>query len=290
MARNRRQSVIAGISERAMGAVRPGVEALLLAAVALGCAQAGWSVLTPSSAGAINMGADEPRVDTLQASEVLSPFAPQVAQGEGYSQAAAALLSGVQLSGVRVADDPARSGAVLTLNDGAQRAFAVGQEISAGVTLEEVGANYVLVAYDGGRRQISMTTAPSFSFARAMMGLEQAPGAPVVDAPAPVQQEGAAQTSFTQSQAAAPSQADIAWLRATFAQNVGGRGWRVAEPLPQAAVDAGLRAGDLITSVNGARPGDAAGILAAAQDRDLALQVERGGEQVMLSVRMSERT
>ena len=203
----------AGLKKRALAAVRPGVEVMLLAAVALGCAQAGWSILTPSTAGAYNpTNEGDAQTARLDAIDIVSPFEPNIADGDQQSQAVAALLSGVQLSGLRQASASAPGGAVLTLNDGAQRAFAVGQEISAGVSLAEVGADYVLISYTGGQRQISMSAGPSYSFARAMMGLEPAPGAPQAQPqiqPEPAQAAGAAP---------APSARDVAWLQATLAQ------------------------------------------------------------------------
>ncbi|MBY0562952.1 MAG: hypothetical protein K2P58_02100 [Hyphomonadaceae bacterium] len=161
----------ADLRERALNAVRPGIEALLLAAVALGCAQASWTILAPNPAGAFNAADDQQDATRLHLAQVVTPFAPALLDSAGPSHAALALLSGVQVSGVRIADDPARSGAILTLNDGSQKAFLVGQEISAGVTLSEVSASYVLVSYPGGTQQLSMaTSSQGFSFARALMG------------------------------------------------------------------------------------------------------------------------
>ena len=270
-----------GIKRRAYAALRPGIETLLLAAVALGCAQAGWSVLTPSAADALNASSDTDAAPArLSAIDVVSPFEPSRADGDQQSQAVAALLSGMQLSGVRTAGDPALSGAVLTLNDGAQRAFAVGQEISAGVSLAEVGVDYVMVAYSGGRQRITMSAGPSYSFARAMMGLEPAPGAPqhsepvvaVADAPAALSQQAGG---------------EAAWLEATLAQiaQVEGaaQGWRVAEPLPLAATQAGLQPGDVILSVNGAGPeSGASALIAAVQSGAVQLEVSRNASRVML--------
>jgi general secretion pathway protein C len=296
MGKTRKSAHSAGgwdLRARALGAVRPGVEALLLAAVALGCAQAGWTVLTPSSAGALSTSTDDEAETTrLLVSDVVSPFAPE--PGEAGTNAAAAVLTGVQLNGVRVSTDAARSGAVLTMNDGVQRAFAVGQEISAGVTLSEVGADYVLVSYQGGRQEISMNQAPSFSFARALMGQQQASEAAAQpEATAPVA-AAAPVTNATFATArtapAGPSASETAWLQATLGQFEAGRGWRVAEPLPQAALDAGLRGGDVIVAINGARAGDPSALLAAAQSGRLELGVSRGDQQLTLSIQTHERT
>lgn len=305
---------VSGLRERALSAVRPGVEAMLLAAVALGCAQAGWSVLTPSTAGAFNptneSDADAARVDV---SEVVSPFAPNYSNNDAQSHAVAALLSGMQLSGVRVSTEPLRSGAVLTMNDGAQRAFSIGDEIGAGVTLSDVGADYVLVSYQGGQQEISMSTAPSYSFARAMMGLEPAPGAPqlasaapeqvamaapavaptVVAAAAPQEAVSAATSVFATSAAVTPEMQTqgMDWLRATLAQPLEGQnaGWRLAEPLPQVALDAGLRSGDTVISVNGGASADVLTDL-SSPPQSLALSVMRDGQLVTLTIDLSDQT
>lgn len=310
----------AGFRERALGAVRPGVEALLLAAVALGCAQAGWSVLTPSTAGASNTETDGDG-HNIQVSDVVSPFAPNYLEGDAQSHAIAALLSGVQLSGVRVSTDAARSGAVLTLSDGAQHAFSIGQEISSGVVLSKVGADYVLVSYAGGQQQITMSTPRTFSFARAMMGLDQAPG---VAAPAQEQASSASlqlsstpprateaaptqvstvENAFAQPQpiqtsaapsAPPPSQSDVAWLQTTLTQTElqdgQPHGWRVAEPLPQIALSAGLQSGDVIVAVNGAGPADRAALLTAMQSQRLELAVQRGDQRLSLTIEPTGRT
>ena len=70
-------SLTSGLRERAAGALRPSVEALLLAAVALGCAQAGWTVLTPSNASATASTTDETDDNLLTVADVRSPFAPE---------------------------------------------------------------------------------------------------------------------------------------------------------------------------------------------------------------------
>lgn len=293
MAKTLKSALSATAGARALGMVRPSVEALLLAAVALGCAQAGWSILAPSDAGALNAPTlDDSESSTLDRGVVQSPFAPLAT--EGGSHAIDALLSTMQLAGVRMATDDGRSGAFLTLADGAQRAYLVGQEVAPGVTLEAVGADSVVLAYDGGQRQLQMSAGPSFSFARAMMGLEPAPGAPpfaaaeqqvAQHAPQHAQEPTVAEASPAAAMRAAGANGS-AWLGALQpAQSANGRaGLRISGALPEAARSAGLMDGDIIVAINGAAPQDAANLMAAAQRESLQLSVERQGQLVQITV------
>ncbi|MDX2235204.1 MAG: PDZ domain-containing protein [Hyphomonadaceae bacterium] len=150
----------------------------MLAAVALGCAQAGWSLAGPGSAhgSADASSADENRQEaSLGDAEIRSPFAPDARLDEGASNAALAYLATIQLSGVRVSTDAARSGAIFTLQDGAQRAFVVGQDLTAGVTLTEVRADGVRLGFEGGDKDMVLAQPATFSFANAMMGRGPAP-------------------------------------------------------------------------------------------------------------------
>lgn len=264
--------------ERLVGAARPSVEALLLAALALGCAQAGWGLLVPSNAGASSGVGDtaEPSQDLLQ---VQSPFAPIETTGH----AAPAMLSSMQLLGIRVAEEPSRSGAIFTLADGGQRAFIVGQEVADGVVLSEVTAGHVLLSYGAGEHKLEMTAGPSFSFARAMMGLEPAVGAPALAEAAPV------------VAANAPSDADLrSWL-GQMANNVviedgQARGWRIVDP-PAIVVEQGLRAGDVVVGVNGAGPSDVAALASIAQGGgSLSLKIERDGVTSTLVIEAGQAT
>lgn len=257
------------LNDRVGGAVRPGVEALLLAAVALGCAQAGWTLLAPATAGASSTTSTSDSDDyAMTVSEVRSPFAPD-ATGAA-SHAIAATLSSVQLLGVRSSTDPMRSGAMFTLADGAQRAFLVGQEVVEGVVLSDVEANYVILSHDGGEHRLEMAAAPAFSYARALMGQEPAPAAAVA----------VAEVASSQGQIAL-GDAERAWLASTLA-NIERRdgeayAWRISGALPQAVLEAGLADGDLVLAVNGAGPGDLGVVAAAARANVVSLEIERDG-------------
>jgi type II secretory pathway component PulC len=272
---------------RPASVLRSGVEAALLAAVALGCAQAGWSVLTPDGAGASGPRMDHnPNRLNANTADVRSPFAPSLIDSDGGSHAAAALLSSVRLAGVRMAHEPSQSGAYFTLADGEQHAFSVGQEISSGVTLAEVSRDFVLVSYEGGQQQISMATAPQFSFAQAMLGRGAAPAA---------QETAIAEAAHESTQTAALTAEDAAWLTTALAQmqveDGAARGWRVPGAAPAAAQAAGLRGGDLIVAVNGVGPGDASALLGAVSQGEVELSVRRGeGETLTVTLAVAPPT
>jgi type II secretory pathway component PulC len=264
------------MKERAMMVLRPGVNALLLAAVALGCAQLGWNALTPNLARG---SADAPR--PVENAAIRSPFNPSAEEGVGASPAAEAILSSVRLSGVRVASEPALSGAVLTLADGEQRAFVVGQEIGAGVRLADVRPDHVLLSHEGGQRRVSMQQrALSDSSAPTPMGADAARVESVNPAGGP---------GLTKQGATLASADDARWLAGMLSRvqssDDGQRGWRVAAPLPAAAEALGLRDGDLVLSVNGHGPDQAGQAVQTLRSGKVNLLVMRGrGERVQLTL------
>jgi hypothetical protein len=228
--------------------VRPAIEAMLLAAVALGLGQAGWSALAPAQASASGTdgagldGLDADSVATAPARLAASPFAPRRAAGDFVGLAE---LGAVRLVGVRMAEDPARSGAVISLSGGAQQAVLVGQEILTGVRLDRVELDGVVVSYSGGAHRIALPDAQGPSTAQLLMG-QSGPAA------ATVAQFGAAEQ---------------AWLAATLADPVmdGGTvlGYRLAASAPALVREAGLASGDVIVSINGAPAGEPLAAIAA---------------------------
>ncbi len=279
----RSQATAAPLRRRALDALRPGVEAVLLATVALGCAQAGWSVIAPSSAGATAPRTDESDATTRIASrDVRSPFAPQAIEG---SNAANALLSTLRLSGVRVGVDETLSSAYLSLDGGGERAFLVGDPIRDGVVLEEVRADRIFVSHNGTRSEILLAQAPrtETSYALALMGRLPQPDAPqpgAHDNGSPSIAMGAMATPFALASMGAAEQRD-------------GRvvGWRVSESMPESARAAGLQAGDVVTAVNGVGADQPAALMNAARSGGpVMLSVERGGASITLSVTPDPRT
>lgn len=271
----------------ATGLVRPGAEAVLLAGVAFGCAQIGWRIVEPASA---SVPATPARLDIANADTMASfqsPFAPAVKISD---TAIPSAVGSIRVVGVRMAQQQNFSGAVLTFGDDLQRPFLVGQTITDGVQLAQVHADHIVVSFGNGEQSIPLQQgngAPP-SFALALMGksaqpdlglIQQAQAAPTIAA-AP-----AAQSVSLSESAASP--AGSQWLLSTMGavetRNGAPYAWRVSSAPPAALGERGLAAGDLILSVNGARPGDTAAVMAAARASRLELAIERpSGERSTL--------
>lgn len=279
-----RRLTAARLGSGALGLIRPGAEAALLAGVAIGCAQIGWRVVSPD---AFDFSvADAEPVETVQATALRSPFAPLGAIEAG-DPVMHADLSGIRVVGVRMAKEPDQSGAVLIMGDGVQRSFLVGYEIAGGVTLADVASDHIVVAL-GDEEQSLMLERPqarSPSLALALMGVPQ-------DLPTeqPVQVAFAGDSSARAVSMPAAEPADAgSWLVATAGQ-VEMRAakpfaWRAAASMPDQLRKAGLQPGDLILSVNGVGPADGQARLLAAARGPMSLKVERyTGERVALSL------
>jgi len=270
---------------RAPHAVRPVVEAVLVAAVAFGCAHAGWALIAPSSAGASSRttSADEDAsahaaIAAQPAIEMLaqSPFDPAAGDFTGASHAASAMVAGLQLQGVRVSTDVSRSSAIFGLADGTQRAFSIGQGIGDGVTLAEVTPDHVRVSYAGGERRLDMPARPA-SIAAAFMGGVQEPVAQRL------QLSSADLTPSTPFQAAviAPAAAKV-----HVEPNAAEPGhWEVSQDMAPLLQATGLRAGDVIIAVNGTTPPrTATELLAAAQGGPLQVTLRRNALELTVPV------
>lgn len=274
----------ARIGSGALGLIRPGAEAVLLAGVAIGCAQIGWRIVSPEAPD-FSVAEAEP-VETAQVIARRSPFAPAGVVDSG-APTLHADLSGIRVVGVRMAKDPDQNGAVLIMGDGAQRSFLVGFEIAEGITLADVAADHIVVSL-GEEEQSIMLERPAArapSLALALMGVPQE-----LPAERPAQVVLADNSSAKAvSMPSAPPVDAASYLVATSGQ-VEMRAakpfaWRAAAGMPDQFRKAGLQPGDLILSVNGAGPGDGQARLLAAARGPMSLKVERyTGELVALSL------
>lgn len=269
----------------ATGLVRPGAEAVLLAGVAFGCAQIGWRIVQPQPAGATAA----PALTDGAASDVMSSFqSPFSPTNRTAASAVPEVIAAIHLVGVRMSEQQSASGAVLTFGDGLQRPFLVGYEIGAGVRLTEVHSDHIVVSFADDEQIIPLerATNPTQSFALALMGLGSQPsvapaGTSVAAASGPVVQSVSLPGS-------ARSPAGAQWLLSTMGSVVETRdgapyAWRVSSAPPAVLGERGLATGDLILSINGARPGDAAAVMAAARSSWVELAIERtSGERTTI--------
>ena len=266
----------------ATGLVRPGAEAVLLAGVAFGCAQVGWRLVEPASAGVASAPLDIAVTDTM--AHFQSPFAPTVSAAASTMPDA---IASIRLVGVRMSQQQNLSGAVLTFGDDLQRPFLVGQTISGGVLLSQVHSDHIVVSFGDDEQMIAMEqgNAAPRSFALALMGKSLQPDIGLIHTADAAPAAPAAQAVSLSESSNTPAGAK--WLLATMGsvetRNGAPYAWRVSSAPPASLGERGLVSGDLILSVNGARPGDTAAVLAAARANRLELVFERpSGERMTI--------
>ena len=231
-------------------------KAVLLALIAIQCARLMWTLLTPVGP----FGEWRPGLpQALSAGERAAVFASV----DPFSRAQAIasgqpLDTGLQLFGIRSGGGGA---AIIATADGEQQSYGVGEEVAPGVTLAAVAFDHVVLK-QGGREQKLFMPPP----------------------------EGIAPAAT----AAAPAQAAPAAAAQAFALRPRTSAGRVTGALvgagtnPALLAASGLRDGDVIVAVNGARissPIDIeqlrSSILPGAR---LMLSVERGAQTVPVAL------
>lgn len=282
---SRSRRLRSGWYAQAVGLVRPGAEALLLAGVALGCAQLGWRLIAPENVEpVVNSDTAEPSARNI-VETMRSPFAPFASDDTNTSHAD---ISGIRLVGVRMSEREEQSGAVFTLGDGTQRSFLIGYEVASGVRLEGVAADHVVLAFAGGEQALALDRPQRAepSLALALIG-RSGPGVLVEDKTATVLASDTSAQAVSLPASAGKEAAN--WLFATMGQvevrNGAPYGWRAAASPPAQLVQAGIGPGDLIVSVNGAGPGAGQAALASAANGPLDVVVERrSGQRIKLTL------
>jgi len=279
-----RSSLAARWGGGAVSLIRPGAEAVLLAGIAIGCAQIGWRIAAPDKPELAFSDTSPLAAEANLVSDIRSPFAPFGDHLAG-DDTPHADINGIRLVGVRMSSEPDSSGAVLVLGDGVQRSFLVGYEIAQGVRLEEVASTHIVVSIGGAHESLALerATPTGPSLALALLGVPQSVPAGQQQ---PVQTASINDVSANAVSLPVTSNANTAaWLMSTAGQ-IEVRGgvpyaWRAATALPEA----GVKAGDLIISVNGIGPGDGqAKLLSAARGPITLLAERRSGERVRLSL------
>ncbi|HEX7045719.1 MAG TPA: type II secretion system protein N [Burkholderiales bacterium] len=223
-----------------------------LAALALFCfglAQLTWRALAPANAGAPALSAHSaaatPEYD-LQSLLAANLFG----RADPAAQAAQARLEEIPLSSLNlvltgVMVTPAGSFAVISANGNPELPFAIGDEITAGVTLHAVYSDRVLIRRAGATESLMLKET-----AQAL------PGGAITTPPAggaarAVQRNGPRNFTVDREQLTRQMQTPEFLTQALMVPNAGG-GFLVREIQPGSIYERlGLRVGDVITAVNG---------------------------------------
>lgn len=189
------------------------------------------------------------------------------------------------LIGVWADDREDRSRALIASQGGEEKSYAIGDDVARGVILQAIFPDRVILER-GGRLE-------TLRLEREQPGGAPATGFAAPDAPAQGD-SGAPQLSRIRDEVAKDPTKASEYIRVQPA-NVGGqlKGYRVYPGRDrQAFSSAGLRPGDLVTSVNGVQLDDASKALQLLGDLGQAgqvnLVVERGGQTQNLSINLSQ--
>lgn len=147
------------------------LELLLLVLLAVQCARLFWALLTPL--GPVGEWKDLSAMrPTAPPAATLGSFDPFFRQAPGAAGAAPAVVTALnlRLAGVREDRATGRGTAFITLANGTQQAFVVGEEIEPGVVLSAVGFDFVTITRAGTPEQLYLDQSP--------VGTAPAPGAP----------------------------------------------------------------------------------------------------------------
>jgi general secretion pathway protein C len=242
------------------------IEIALLLLLALQGARLIWAVATPLGPLGEWRG-DGARV--MSSPAIFAAFDPFFRLSQAGAPIAVTGLS-LTLHGVREDRASGRGSAILGLPDGSQGSFAVGEEIMPGVKLVAVAFDNITIDRGGAREQLFLDQSQPADTV-----------APEADATASAQPE-AAPTGDR------PILNQIQFQPRRDANGITGF---VLQPRGDGAAfrAAGLQPGDVLIAVNGR----AAGTIERPEDMarefemagEASVQIERGGRQIMLSVR-----
>lgn len=248
-------------------------ERLLLVLVAVQCARLIWAIVTPVG----SFGAWEGRQ-----AQILSPSARQALFASfdpffpagGPPQAGSVVVTSLALTlyGIRLNEGSGLGSAIIAGPDGVQNSFAVGDEIMPGVVLKAVAFDHVTIDRGGAEEQVFIDQS------------EPAPtGTPADGAPLAAPSPAPAAPGGTPT--AESLKRDIGFTPRL--QNGRVNGLILTEKGP-GFQQAGFKAGDIVTQVNG-RPVGSAGDLQTLQNQiapggRIALAVERGASTASINL------
>lgn len=263
-------------------------ELLLLAGLAVQCARLTWVIVTPVTP----LGAWVPAGPTIPSDPagVLGGFDPFYRVSGAVQAQGPATVTSLRLTlfGTRMDSAQARGGAIIAGPDGVQNSYAIGDEVAPGVVLTAVAFDHVTLTRGGRTEDLFLDQSGGATVAAPPRGgPPPAPGAG--QAPPPVSTSGfPAAPPAPGSAAISPEQlrSDIS----AIPRIEGGRisGLTVRGQGGAAFRAAGLRDGDVITTLGGRAISGPSDLERLARDRaagdTLSLTVERGGQPLPLSI------
>ena len=155
------------------------LELLLMALVAVQAARLFWALLTPlGPVGEYRTLSAAP--PTAASAATLAAFDPFFRTDPAAAAAPVVVTAlNLRLAGVREDRATGRGTAFITLPDGTQQSFVVGEEIEPGVTLTAVGFDFITVTRNGAAEQLFLDGAPPAP----TPGTAPAPGVSNIPAP-----------------------------------------------------------------------------------------------------------
>lgn len=166
------------------------LELLLLVLLAVQSARLFWALVTPLGPVGEWKDLDALRAAAAPPTTSLATFDPFFRQAPGQPAAGAApavvTTLNLRLTGVREDRATGRGTAFVTLANGTQQAFVVGEEIEPGVVLSAVGFDNITITRGGAREQLFLDQSPAGAAPSGQPG--QAPPQPGFSPP-PVQQQ-----------------------------------------------------------------------------------------------------
>ncbi len=136
------------------------LKVLILAALAVLATQLVWAIVTPVGPFGEWRPATPRTLSAEAQSALLSTVDPFFRSGAAGTPASAAAPTGLQLFGTRLGSDGIPGSAILGPADGEQRSYLVGEEVSPGVKLAAVYFDRVELDQGGIRQSIAMPGAP----------------------------------------------------------------------------------------------------------------------------------
>jgi len=247
---------------------------------------AAWKPAPPAIGSANSPTADKgPNAEMVASAHLFGDYqAPANQELDQMGKAPDTRLS-LTLLGILAADGDKQSRALIGTQDGAEKPYSVGDDVVRGVNLQAIFADRVILARDGQLETLRLD--------KDKAGAPLPPGASVGAAPAANTSETAQMlTSIRDKLLTDPSKASD-YIRIQPA-NIDGqqRGYRIYPGRDRSVFNgAGLRPGDLVTSINGVGLDDPAralqmlGELSSANS--LTVMVERGGTPQAITVNLN---